>query len=511
MSLLVIEAKNLISGTFTIVSGSDKPSQSDPKCENTLPAPLIAKSLEQTQIGKYHTKGGHGFAAEDANHFADAIRGKQAKVVGTVNQINGPDRMVNGLLVQSKYCRTAAESIGAAFDPVSGQYRYTGQRLEVPKDQYQACLAIMREKIRQGRVQGLTSPADAEKIVYEGTITYRQARNIARAGNLDSLVFDAKSQAVTSTYVFAISFAATYAHKRWHGESHQGAIRIALQSAVLAGSTTLVVGVLSAQLLRTRTAAIGTVVVRNGLSAVGSTGIGKSVIHNIAAGSLGKVVPSAAAINHVSKLLRSNAIAGAIATAVASTPDFYRAAFDRSISWQQFAKNLSVNVVSVAGGSAGWIAGTATGAVAGSVVPGFGTAIGGIVGGIVGALGIGFGASAAGKLIADKLLADDSTKLCKLLQNEIEALAFDFMLTEDEVENIAAAVQKTASPKWFRQMFKVTKQGGDEQLFRELVRDEFEPKFVALVEKREKLSVPSPEELENDVSVFLDELIAAAA
>ena len=29
-----------------------------------IAAPYIAQGLEQTQIAKYHTKGGHGFAAE---------------------------------------------------------------------------------------------------------------------------------------------------------------------------------------------------------------------------------------------------------------------------------------------------------------------------------------------------------------------------------------------------------------------------------------------------------------
>ena len=37
-------------------------------------APELAKGLEQSQIGRYHTKGGTGFAAEDANAFADRIR-----------------------------------------------------------------------------------------------------------------------------------------------------------------------------------------------------------------------------------------------------------------------------------------------------------------------------------------------------------------------------------------------------------------------------------------------------
>ena len=68
-----------------------------------LSAPLAAQALENTQISKYHAKGGHGFAAEDANNFADTIRGKRAEIVGTSNEFNGADRIVDGVLAQSKY------------------------------------------------------------------------------------------------------------------------------------------------------------------------------------------------------------------------------------------------------------------------------------------------------------------------------------------------------------------------------------------------------------------------
>ena len=92
----------------------------------------------------------------------------------------------------------ASETVAAAFDSGSGNYRYEGQVLEVPKDQYEACVELMRKRIAQGKVPGFENPADAENIVQQGTVTYKQARNIARAGNVDSLVFDAKTQA-TST------------------------------------------------------------------------------------------------------------------------------------------------------------------------------------------------------------------------------------------------------------------------------------------------------------------------
>jgi hypothetical protein len=49
---------------------------SDDDYNKSLAAPFLAQGLEQTQFQKYHSKNGHGFAAEDANTFADRVRGK---------------------------------------------------------------------------------------------------------------------------------------------------------------------------------------------------------------------------------------------------------------------------------------------------------------------------------------------------------------------------------------------------------------------------------------------------
>ena len=122
--------------------------------DNALSASLAAQELEKTQISRYHTKGGHGFAAEDANTLNDRFSGKKAEVVGTSNEKNGPDRVVDGVRVQSKYFQNASETVAAAFDSGSGNYRYEGQVLEVPKDQYEACVELMRKRIAQGKVPG---------------------------------------------------------------------------------------------------------------------------------------------------------------------------------------------------------------------------------------------------------------------------------------------------------------------------------------------------------------------
>ena len=448
--------------------------------------------LEQTRILRFPLPGGHGLAAEDANNLNDILRGKIAEVIGISNELNGPDRVVDGVFVQSKYYQSASETVAAAFDSNSGYFRYKGQKLEVPKDQRQDCVKLMRKRIEQGKVPGIENPADAEKIVRPGSVTYQQAKNIARAGNIDSLTFDAKTQVVTSISVFPISFAVTFAHSRWRGESIKEATIAALGCAALSGSTMILTGVVSAQLLRTGIGAFGVTSVRNSVQAISRTPAGKEVARKIATVSLGKPVAGAAAVNHVSRLLRTNAITAAVAAVVTSTPDFYRAAFKRSISWQQFAKNTAINATGVATGAVGWIGGAAGGAAIGSVFPGPGTVAGGLIGGIAGSLGAGIGGTTAAKFLADKFVKDDLERLIARLQAEIEQLASKYMLTEDELEYVITKIDQTINPKWLHRMFKQK----DQSIF---LRVEFEHLFTAILRKRPKIALPSVEQLERAI------------
>ena len=452
---------------------------------------LVAGNLARTQIFKYSTKYGHGFAAEDANHLADKLRGKNAEIVGTSNTLNGPDRVVNGVFFQSKYCASPSKTIDAAFNFSWGgrRYCYDGQILEVPKDQYAECVKLMQDRIRSGEVPGVRNPADAEKIIVKGSVTYKQARNIARAGNVDSLIFDAKTQSVTSMSVFAISFVVTFAQECWRGESVEDAMLTALESAIVGGSMALVAGIVSAQLLRTQIASVGAAPIKGGVKAISQTSVGGTVIRQIAVGSLGKSVAGSAAVSHVSKLLRTNAVTAPIATVVISSPDFYRAAFKRSISWQQFTKNLSINAAGVAAGTAGWLGGSAAGAALGSAVPIVGTAAGAVVGGVAGSLSAGIGGTVAAKSLADKIVPDDSKRLIRILRNELARLASEYILTESEFERIIKRVAITVDLKWLRRMFK-----HNHKL--DFIRIEFEYLFKTALRNRAPIMLSSAEVLE---------------
>ncbi len=460
----------------------------------------IAKALERLQIGKYHTKGGHGFAAEDANAFGDTLRFRNVEITGTTNEINGPDRIVDGTTIQTKYFQTSDATINAAFDETTGLYRYQGQMLEVPADQYDECVELFQRKIAQGKVPGVSDPNEARNIVRKGYVTYKQARNIARAGNVDSLLFDVQTQSITSTYIFGVSFTIDFAWRIWNGDKPEEAIRGALYSGISAGGRTFIVGVISRQVLRTRMAAAGVVTLRSGVRTVASTDLGRSAIHRIASASLGRPVYGAAAVNHVAKLLRTNAITSTISLVVLTAPDVYHAAIKRDMSWSQVAKNMAVNGASIVAGAGGWFAGAAAGAAIGSVVPGIGTAIGGIVGGVCGGIVGGVAGSGGAKMVLDQFIEDDASKMVPLLQSAIEELASDYLLSEREFAELMTEVRQTISDAWLKDMYRSGSSDDSNLTRKQFAYNSFDNICQQIALRRSRVTLPDPDQVLNCVA-----------
>ena len=218
---------------------------------NGVASVASTKCTNDLQWTKYHNaKGGHGFAAEDANANYDKWQGKRVDKVGTDNSKNGADRLVNGVEVQSKYFASAEKSVKAAFE--NGQYRYPNKKLEVPKDQYDKAVQIMRERISSGKVPGVTDPNMAEQIVIKGHYTYNEAVRISKAGNWDSIKFDIKTQSVACVFSCGLSFAVNYFMAKSNGAEHKDAFKYAAKQAAKTGGVTLVSGVAAQQLLRTQ-------------------------------------------------------------------------------------------------------------------------------------------------------------------------------------------------------------------------------------------------------------------
>lgn len=445
---------------------------------------LSAQQIEvNTQWSKYRCGkdglAGHGFVAEDANAFNDIIWSENVEFSGRDNSKNGADRVVNGQGIQTKYYSNAEASVKAAFNSETGMYKYEGQVLEVPRDQYDEAVSIMRKRIAEGKVEGIIDPNDATKIVKQGSVTYQQAKNIAKAGNIDSLVFDAKNQTVSAVSAFGISFLISAGLGLIRCRKDEEDIDFVIQSAFLQGVKTgtisLTSGVITMQLLRTQFgrnfAAMLTKQIHSGIKGIRSADIGKTLVDRIATTIQGRPLYGAAAGNVTTKFLRTNTIGNAVMLTVITMPDMYRCFISNSISKPQFFKNLIVNTTSITGATLGAFFGSALGPA--------GTIGGGVIGGITTGL--------ASKAIADRISKDDSEKMKQLLEVALMQLSHDYLIQdEEEFGNCIDLITKAEeiSPKFLRAMYSVGVENDNDELRVQTAYNKLDYYFSVVARKR---------------------------
>ena len=363
---------------------------------------LSGRATESTQWRQYRCGArptGHGYAAEDANALADRLHGHKVIKTGWDNTSDGPDRIVDGVKVQTKYCQSARTTVNSAFDKATGKYRYPDQQLEVPKDQYDEAVKMMKEKIRDGREEGVTDPEQAEALVRKGHYTYEQAVKIAKAGNWESIKFDILNQTRASAAAGAVSAATTFVSAKMHGATNKEAFKA---SGIQAGKTaakTMAAGVAAQQFLRTGVGRTTAAVLEKGankaLDAAMRSGVGRKIVEKTAEGVGKRALTGAAARNVLSRTASTNVVTATAAFAVSVIPDTVRLCRGR-ITGKEFGERTACNGAGAIGGTGGAWAGAAIGSC---ICPGIGTAVGGFIGGLAG----GMGASAGvGKLFRRK-------------------------------------------------------------------------------------------------------------
>lgn len=357
---------------------------------------LSTRATESTQWRQYqcgNRRTGHGFAAEDANALVDRRSGHKVQKTGWDNAPDGPDRIVDGVKIQTKYCQSARASVNSAFNDQTGKYRYSGQQLEVPKDQYAEAVKVMEEKIREGKVDGVTDPAQAKNLVRKGHYTYDQAVKIAKAGNWESLKFDIRNQAGASATAGAISAAVTFVSAKHQGSTTKEAFKASgIQAGKTAGKT-MVTGVATQQFLRTSAGRTTTAVLQKSankaIDAAMRSGVGRKVVEKTAEGVGKRALTGAAARNVLSRTASTNVITATAAFAVSAIPDTIRLCTGK-ISGKEYGERTACNGAGAVGGTGGAWAGAAIGSC---FCPGIGTAIGGFIGGIAGGIGASAGVS----------------------------------------------------------------------------------------------------------------------
>ena len=351
-------------------------------------ASFSTKATESTQWRNYrNARTGHGYAAEDANALYDRLHGRKVFKTGATNESDGPDRIVDGVRIQTKFCKDAASTIHTSFNKHTGMYRYNGQVLEVPKDQYEEAVKLMAQKIREGKVEGVTDPAQASKMVKASPYTYKQSVRITKAGNLDSIKFDVMNQAGASLKSGAISTVTSFVDAKMRGESTATALKSSAKQGACTAGKTMVTGVATQQILRTGSGRTVSAAAQKGIGkaidATMKTQAGRKVIEKTASAIGGKAVSGAAAKQVLSRAGSTNVVTAAVSFVVSAVPDTVRLC-TRKISGKEYAIRTASNGAGLAGGTGGAWAGAAIGT---AICPGIGTAVGGFIGSMVGGIG----------------------------------------------------------------------------------------------------------------------------
>ena len=390
----------------------------------TFGATKTAQDIENhMQYNQYNKDTKVGYSAEDANALKDRLQGKKVKEVGRNNAKNGADRISDGVYIQTKYYDTANKTVNAAFDNNGYRYYQDGKpmKLEVPKEQYDQAVKLMREKIANGEVAGVTNPDEAANIVLKGHVTFKQAQNIAKAGNIDSLLFDAQSSIVSTTSTFGISFVINFAVLKYKNISTEDAIKISFIEGLKTGSITFFGSIFTRQMLRTsigRTlSALSAKFSKSVMIEFYQTPLGKDLIHKAATLIAKKQIYGGAARNVAIKFFRTNILTNAAFILVNTVPDFWDFMNNRK-SW----KELTVSIASSISGLGAFLVGSKLGAKIPGPAP---------LKVILSMLSGTLAALAASDIIARVFKTEKEKKEYDLIQEVIKDLSEDYVLIDE--------------------------------------------------------------------------------
>lgn len=372
---------------------------------------------------RFNGRQGHGYAAEQGNNLYDTINGKNAEILGDDNAKNGPDRIVDGQLIQTKYCQNANASVNSGFK--NGKYRYLDSngnpmQLEVPSDQYDEAIRIMEEKIRKGQVPGCKNPKDASKIIRKGNITLKQAINIAKAGTVESIVFDAVHGAVIGLSAAGISSTIILAKSLWNGEDLDTALDIAMYSGIQAGGITFVTSVISSQITKTSASNL-LIEPSNELVKLLPSTVRKQLLAAIRDGA---PIYGAAASKNLAKLLRGNFITQVVTVLLLSSNDIFHYAKGK-MSGKQLFKEVTTLVSGLIGGG-----------VVGVLLAPLGP-VGVIIGSIIGT-GL---SSEAMRSLLNQFIEDDAVKLIEIVNSRLTVLANEYLLSKCELDLVVEVLR----------------------------------------------------------------------
>lgn len=376
---------------------------------------------------------GGGYAAEYGNNAVDRLTGNKVENLAQDlenghQKLHGADRNVNGVNIQTKYYKSASESIGAVFEHKQALYLNddgTMMQIEVPRDQYNQAVQEMQKRIKTGQVPGETNPENAKNYVRKGHFTYAQANNIALAGSIEGIAVDISQGIVCSLPGAGITFALSFASAVWHGQDIKEAAKQSTLSGLKVMGKSAAIYTITMQLSRDKIVNIfapKVMVGEPGKQVVKSFGYVKNPIFSGAEKVAGKISSSGLAKSKLGKAVKLDKVTGrqvigGTATAVVVYgPDILKVCSGK-ISGKQLIKNSTVNTAGLVGAALG----TAI------PIPFFGSMIGGAVGSFV------------AKKIMDNFIEDDAVVMFKIMREEFLDIVMLYSFNKEEFGEIVSA------------------------------------------------------------------------
>lgn len=424
------------------------------------------------------------------------VKGNNATIAGDDNVKNGADRKIinrdgSVTLIQDKYYADVSKGIDACFE--DGVFRYVDgdgnpMQIEVPSDQYDEAVKLMAKKIEEGAIPGVTDVAEAENIVRKGSLSLKQSINLAKAGTIESLTYDAVNGIISASCAFGISALINYAVLRMNGYGRIDAIKQSAIEGVKTGGIVFASEVIVGQLSK---AGVIDIFIPSSEALVNA--FGEEFANNVVkAFAPGGMAVGQKATTYAAKVLRTQALTAGVTVIILSIDDVYNI-FTGRISAEQLIKNLAVTTVGVAGGYVGWYFGAGLGSM---VAPGVGT----VAGGIGGSVAVGGAAGFVTEKVLSLVIQDDADKMVEIIQTDFQQMASDYLINEAEAEQITTKLSEELTGDTLKDMFK----SEDRDAF---AQELLEPLFIEQITEREKLVVPTEEEMRTELVSSLDGVV----
>lgn len=391
----------------------------------------MKQSFNETKNYMNATKGGGGYASEYGNNTIDKAMGKNVQNEAqnldpeTGRQIkNGADRIVDGIKYQTKYYQSASETIGSVFEKGKSIYNDNGKMMaiEVPKDQYQESLKLMKKRIERGEVQGAKLGDNPEKYVKKGHFTYLQANNIAISGTVESLAVDVINGAVICVQAGGISAVIAFSMAVWQGQSVKEAAKVGVSTGLKVLGRGTFIYTLAMQLSRDKLVNPFTSHILTAQGKTKSVGYITSPVFKASENLAKKISNSAIANTGMGQALGLKEVSGKVVIGTGVTamvvfgPDICRVLSGR-ISFKQLLKNSTISGSSIGGGVIGGIL---------IPIPIVGTIIGGAIGG------------SAAKKVLDRFIEDDAEWMFQILKEEFLDIVILSNLDKEEFEKVVS-------------------------------------------------------------------------